>query len=142
MGIPNPRPSKATVAVGSSSITIYAKLNELAPFLGVITADERPTVVISNQSVKSHSRRRYPGGPTKQVPGHARRRVVEQARPDQTLPGYNAWLERKVGAATLVEQFTFVGDFQDLKDYVKGVAVIPCVLRSPWGVAFDIVSAP
>jgi hypothetical protein len=142
MGTPNPRPSKATLSVGDNTITIYAKLNEMAPFLGTITADTVPTVVVSNQSVNGHQRRRYPGGPLVAVASHARRRVIEQALPDQTLPGRNAWLERSTGSGAskveYVEQITFVGNFQDLKDYCKANSVVQFTLRSPNGAPFSI----
>lgn len=142
MGTPNPRPQKATLIVGSSSVVIYGKFSELGFFLGAIDVDATPTVVISNQSVNGHGRKRYPGGPSVSVDGHARRRVIEQARPEQTLPGQNAWMEKLVGSgpsATLrVEQFTFVGNFQDLKDAVKAENTGAFVLRSPAGVAYPI----
>jgi len=146
MGTPNPRPQKTTVTIGVKKVTIYAKLNELGFFLGGLTADTAPAVVISNQNVRSHTRRRYPGGPAQSVDAHARSRVFEQARPEQTLPGQNAWLEQTTGggpnATRRIEQFTFVGDFEDLKNYVKAEKNFACILRSPSGVAYDIVDAP
>lgn len=141
MGTPNPRPDRIEVGAGATLVTIYGKGSELFAYLDGLTEVAVPAAVVSNQSVNGHGRRRYPGGPQASVAGHSRSRIIERPLPDQTLPGKNAWIERKVGDNTVVEQFTFVGDFQDLMTYCKAEAKVAFVLRSPNGAAYPI-SAP
>jgi hypothetical protein len=144
MGNPNPRPEKFTVGTGDAKVVIYAKAEDLSAFVTMPPADVSKAETTKVQAVKSHSRRRYPGGPTTSVAGHNRTRIFAEPNPEQTLPGYNAWLERTVGTGeakqTLVEQFTYRGDFQDLKVWVKSEAIVACVLRSPWGAPYKIAA--
>jgi hypothetical protein len=132
------------VGAGAAIVTIYGKKPELDSYLVGLAVAAAPAVSISNQSVNGHQRKRYPGGPSIAVTSHARRRVQERPKQDQTLPGSNAWIEKTTGtgasAVTTAEQFTFVGDFQDLKDYCKANAIGNWVLRSPNGAAYQITA--
>lgn len=140
MGAPNPKPDKVTVTVGGAPLVLYLKPSELAPLIGTQTPDASGTPVTTSQAVSQHPRRRYIGGPTSQVSGHSRSRVNGDRLPGPTLPGNNAYLERMIGTPPKrkVETITYVGTFQQLKDYCKEEAVVTFTLRSPWGEPFLI----
>lgn len=145
MGAPNPKPSKVTVTVLGEPLVLYVKIPEVAPMLGTLTADAAVAPTTYTQSVDSHSRRRYSGGPASGVEGHSRNRTKGGEGAKATLPGNNAWLERPPltpGNSKRVEQITFVGTFAQLKAYVRSEATSAFVLRSPWGEPFPMVAAP
>lgn len=137
---PNPRPSKITQSVDGDLLVIYAKPPEIAAFLGTLTPDPDTLMITATEQVEGHTRRRYVGGPSIGVAGHARNRTSGDRRPEQTLPGYNAWLELPGVGNTRGrrEQITFVGTFASLKEFCKGQAQTAFTLRSPWGVPFQI----
>lgn len=143
MGAPNPRGQKVTVPVGARQVILYVKPADMAPFLGTLTPDVASTMTSATQEVKSHTRRRYFGGPAISVEGHSRLRTKGDYKRAQTLPGNNAWLEKPSGVPGKkdVEQITYVGAFRDLKAFCKANAEIDFVLRSPWGEPFDIEAA-
>lgn len=146
MGAPNPKPLRATISVGGRDLQIFAKFNELAPYIGLINPDPIPVDQVTTSTVRSHSRRRYSGGPTTTVDAHPRRRVESPVARRNVLPGNNAYIEEKIGtgeaATTKVETFTFVGNFQDLRDYCRENALKEFTLRSPWGEPFAIAENP
>jgi hypothetical protein len=143
VGIPNPKGKKITATVGGEPLVLYLKPDELAPLLGTLTPDASGSPVTTTQAVGTHSRKRYIGGPTSQVSGHSRSRVSGDRLAPLTLPGNNAYLERMVGTPPKrkVETITFVGSFAQLKDFCKDKAVVPFILRSPWGEPFQIAEA-
>jgi hypothetical protein len=137
---PRPKPQKSTQVVDGDTLILYVKPSEVAPYIGTITPDPPSLMLTATETVKSHSRRRYVGGPAKSVIGHSRSRTSGDKAAGLTLPGNNAWLERKTGTPlkTVREQITFVGSFASLKQFCKDSAAIPFVLRSPWGEPFQI----
>lgn len=142
MGAPNPKPNKVTVTALGAPLVLYVKPSEVAPMLGTLTIDPDGTPTTFTQSVNSHTRRRYSGGPATGVQGHNRSRVKGDRGVPATLPGNNAWLERPpavAGGSKRVEQITYVGTFRQLKAFCREEAAAPFVLRSPWGEPFSIV---
>lgn len=134
---PRPRPEKCTVGAGSDALVLYVVPSQVSGFIGTVTPDAASDGTEVTQTVTSHARRRYPGGPTSQVDGHSRDRIVGGYAAKQTLPGKNAWLERTVGsgasAVRTVRQITFVGTTKQLRDYVEANAVGDFILRTPDG---------
>lgn len=134
---PRPRPEKCTVGVGSDALVLYVVPSQVSGFIGTVTPDADTDGTEVTQSVTSHSRRRYPGGPAVTVDGHSRERIVGGYAAKQTLPGRNAWFERTVGtgasAVRTVRQITFVGTTKQLRDYVEANAVGEFTLRTPDG---------
>jgi len=145
MGAPNPKPKKCTVVVGSTPVTIYCKPDELVPFIGTLSVDATPVETEITETVRAHTRSRYPGATPKTVKAHTAKRTVGGTLAKPTLPGNNAWFERTTGIGAdktrKVEQFTFVGPFRALKAYVKDNAVGTFTLRSPWGEPFEITGS-
>lgn len=135
-----PKPQKSTQTVEGKTLVLYVKPSEVAAYIGTVTPDPDELMLTSTQTVRSHSRRRYVGGPAVNVSGHSRSRTSGDKPAGLTLPGNNAWLERKTGTPlrTVREQITFVGSFASLKQFCKESAVIPFVLRSPRGEPFKI----
>lgn len=135
-----PKPQKSTQVVDGKTLVLYVKPSEVAPYIGTITPDPDELMLTTTEAVKSHTRRRYVGGPAVSVAGHTRSRTSGDKKAGLTLPGNNAWLERKTGTPlkTVREQITFVGTFASLKAFCKESAAIPFVLRSPWGEPYSI----
>jgi len=146
MGIPNPKPRKGTITVSGRDVVLYAKFDELAPYIGLINPDPIPVDEVTTSQVRTFQRRTYPGGPLKTVLTHPRRRVTSEVAIRNVLPGNNAYIEEKIGsgenARTKVETFTYQGNFQDLRDYCRAEALKQFTLRSPWGEPFLIAAAP
>jgi hypothetical protein len=132
-----PRPQKCTVGAGSDALVLYVVPSRVSPFIGSVTPDDDDDTREITQSVRSHSRRRYPGGPVTSVDGHSRERKVGGYNAKQTLPGRTAWFERRttglLGPITARRQFTFVGTTAQLRDYVEANAVGSFILRTPDG---------
>lgn len=141
---PRPRPQKCTVGVGSDALTLYVVPARVAPFIGSVTPDDDDDSREVTQSVTGHSRRRYSGGPATSVDGHSRTRTVGGYAAKETLPGKNAWFERRTtglfGPITSRVQFTFVGTTAQLRDYVEANAVGSFILRTPDGEPVRVVS--
>lgn len=139
-----PRPSKCTVGVGTDALVLYVVPDRVAPFIGSVTPDDDDDARDITQNVRSHSRRRYPGGPASSVDGHSRNRTVGGYAAKQTLPGRTAWFERRttglLGPITARRQFTFVGTTAQLRDYVEANAVGDFILRTPDGEPVQITS--
>jgi alkanesulfonate monooxygenase SsuD/methylene tetrahydromethanopterin reductase-like flavin-dependent oxidoreductase (luciferase family) len=132
-----PRPQKCTVGAGTDALTLYVVPSRVAPFIGAVAPDDDDDARDITQTVRSHSRRRYTGGPSANVDGHSRQRTVGGYAAKETLPGRNAWFERRttglLGRITSRVQFTFVGTTAQLRDYVEANAVGQFILRTPDG---------
>lgn len=141
---PRPRPQKCTVGVGSDALVLYVVPSRVSGFIGTVTPDDDDDSRETTQTVRTHSRRRYPGGPTTSVDGHSRERTVGGYNAKQTLPGKTAWFERRTtglfGPITSRRQFTFVGTTAQLRDYVAANAVGSFILRTPDGEPVRITS--
>jgi hypothetical protein len=122
---------------------LYVVPSRVSPFIGPVITDDEEEGVEVTQEVTGHTRRRYPGGPEVNVNGHNRQRLVGGYAAEQTLPGKNAWFERRetglFGAVTSRVQFTFVGTTKQLRDYVAANGVGTFILRTPDGKAVPIV---
>lgn len=140
----NPRPQKCTVGAGTDALTLYVVPSRVAPFIGTVTPDDDDDARVITQTVSSHSRRRYSGGPTTSVDGHSRERTIGGYAAKETLPGKNAWFERRttglLGPITSRVQFTFVGTTAQLRDYVEANSVGDFILRTPDGEPVKITS--
>jgi hypothetical protein len=139
-----PRPQKCTVGAGVNALTLYVVPCLVAPFIGSVTPDDEDDSRVVDQSVTGHTRRRYSGGPAINVDGHDRSRIVGGYAAKETLPGKNAWFERRttglLGPITSRVQFTFVGTTAQLRDYVEANAVGSFILRTPDGEPVRVVS--
>lgn len=139
-----PRPKKCTVGAGVDALVLYVDPPRLQPYLGSITPDAAEYGEDVTQSVSSHTRRRYSGGPAVTVDAHSRDRKVGGYGALPTLPGRNAWIEKKTGqgasAVREVVQFTFVGTTKQLRDFVAGNATSSFVLRTPDGEPVPVTS--
>lgn len=134
---PRPRPQKCTVGTGTDALTLYVVPSRVAPFIGTVAPDDDDDSREITQSVSGHSRRRYSGGPTTSVAGHNRERTIGGYAAKETLPGKNAWFERRttgfLGPITSRVQFTFVGTTAQLRAYAEANAVGSFILRTPDG---------
>lgn len=141
---PRPRPQKCTVGTGTDALVLYVVPSRVAPFIGSVTPDDEDDSREITQSVTGHTRRRYPGGPPISVDGHTRERTIGGYAAKQTLPGRNAWFERRttglLGPITSRVQFTFVGTTAQLRDYVEAQGVGTFILRTPDGEPVRITS--
>jgi hypothetical protein len=134
---PRPRPQKCTVGTGTDALTLYVDPPRVTPFIGTVTPDDADDAREITQTVTGHTRRRYSGGPAINVDGHSRERTIGGYAAKETLPGRNAWFERRttglLGPITSRVQFTFVGTTAQLRDYVEANAVGDFILRTPDG---------
>jgi hypothetical protein len=125
------------VGVGTDALTLYVVPSRVAPYIGTVTPDDDDDSREITQTVRSHPRRRYSGGPTSSVAGHSRERTIGGYAAKETLPGRNAWFERRttglLGPITNRVQFTFVGTTAQLRDYVEANSVGDFILRTPDG---------
>jgi hypothetical protein len=141
---PRPRPQKCTVGTGTDALTLYVVPSRVAPFIGTVTPDDDDDAREITQSVTGHTRRRYSGGPPISVEGHDRERTIGGYAAKETLPGKNAWFERRttglLGPITSRVQFTFVGTTAQLRDYVEANAVGDFILRTPDGEPVKVTS--
>jgi hypothetical protein len=125
-------------------LTLYVVPSRVAPFIGSVTPDDDDDARDITQTVSGHTRRRYSGGPAISVDGHSRERKVGGYGTKETLPGRNAWFERRttglLGPVTSRVQFTFVGTTRQLRDYAEANGVGSFILRTPDGEPVRIVS--
>jgi hypothetical protein len=133
----NPKPNRYDLAAGDQEFIIYAKPSTLTPYVGSQVATASFAGANETVTVRSYSRRRYPGAPVSSVDSHARTSVRGGWRPDATLPGRSAWFEKTTGTGegrtVQRDQFTFVGTTKALREWVEAEAVQAFVLRLPSG---------
>ena len=141
----NPKPNRYDLAAGDQEFIIYAKPSTLTPYVGTQVATASFAGANETVTVRSYSRRRYPGAPVSSVDSHARTSGRGGWRPDATLPGRNAWFEKTTGTGegrtVQRDQFTFVGTTKALREWVEAEAVQAFVLRLPSGKSIAIQAA-
>jgi hypothetical protein len=140
---------RSTETVNSRELTVIGDPAKFAA-LGIdFTEDSAQEAELVTQSVKSHPRRRYPGGPTTSVAGHTRQKSVGgEKEGTNALPGKPFYIEVTTGSGVTKKvtatRFSYIGRWTDLKTKIlMDLAPSPNIrLRNASGKSIPLAVAP
>lgn len=142
---PRPKPTPHKLVATASDVVVWASdVAALKTFFPAATPLTRPPGTAGSVSVKGHSRRQYPGDTTPVGrAGGSRATYPERWLSNNTTPGTVFWCETTTtGPAGKPvkkrKQFTYQGNFGDLKAIARTAVVTAYVLRNASGAAYRI----
>lgn len=136
-------------AAGADSVTLIGNRAELEKYfspgsLTFLPAVEGPD---GSATVKTHARRRYPGGPAATVAGHSRRvSGLKAYGGGGALPGERFYCERPTGQGASrrsnAQAFSYLGSWAELKRRARASRTgLAFTLRNKSGKAIEVAPA-
>ena len=129
-----------------ATVYVYGDTAKLSQYFsaGALSIVALGVVSTQNLSVASHSRRRYPGGKTATVGSHVRSvRRGDTERSGSAQPGNKFWCEYtyEEGSVTkrVVNQFTYQGDWKDLRALAAAYPARNYTLRNSSGAKKEVI---
>lgn len=136
-------------AAGPDSVTLIGNRSELEKYFspGSLTLIAAIEGADGTATVKAHSRKRYPGGPTATVAGHSRRvSGLKAYGGGGALPGERFYCERPTGEGpsrkSNAQAFSYLGTWAELKRRARAARTgTTFTLRNKSGKAIEVAAA-
>jgi hypothetical protein len=145
---PRPKPTPQKPSSSSTNLVIWASdVPALKTFFPGATPLTSPPGSSGTVAVKGHTRRQYPGDTTPvSRAGGDRKTYPERWLANNTTPGTVFWCETTTTGTdgkpkTKRKQFTYQGNFGDLKALARTVVVSAYVMRNASGSKYRIAPA-
>lgn len=118
---PRPKPQEYKFGTGDEAFSIFGVPDNMVGNFGTLPEPDGIEVAAITVGVSSHTRRRYPGGPTSTVAGHDRTQLDKQGDGGtNATPGREFWIETldEAGSKTVVatRQFTTTGSMRQVAE--------------------------